>query len=100
MPPHHHKPPSGHPGGHAPSAAPPDYIPAVPLNQGIIRAVEPGAISRCLFNNTYVWLTNGQQFWFFPTFIGRRSISGFRWMHRNWVYMGFDLNMVESFVCG
>ena len=102
--PHPH-PPIGHPpnnnfdpnSGSAPRFAPPAYT---PQRAPGLRAVDPGAISRCLYSNTYVWLNNRQEFWFFPTFIGRRSIAGFRWMHRHWVYMGFSLNMIDSFFCG
>ncbi|MCL2354220.1 MAG: hypothetical protein FWC69_06300 [Defluviitaleaceae bacterium] len=86
-----------HHSGSAPRFAPPAYIPQ--LAPGL-RAVDPGAISRCLYSNTYVWLSNGQGFWFFPTFIGRRSIAGFRWMHNHWVYKGFDLGMIQAFFCG
>jgi hypothetical protein len=99
-PPHHGpQEPPRHTGA-APTLAPPDYIPTAPQIQDISRLVESGAINRCLFTNTYVWLTNRSQFWFYPTFVGRRSIAGFRWMHGRWVYMGFDLNMIESFFCG
>ena len=83
--------------GSSPRFAPPAYI---PQRAPGLRAVDPGAISRCLYSNTYVWLNNGQGFWFFPTFIGRRSIAGFRWMHNHWIYKGFDLGMIQSFFCG
>jgi len=83
--------------GSAPRFAPPAYIPQQAPG---LRAVDPGAISRCLYSNTYIWLNNRQDFWFFPTFIGRRSIAGYRWMHRHWVFMGFSLNMIDSFFCG
>ena len=83
--------------GSAPRFAPPAFI---PQRAPGLRMVDPGAISRCLYSNTYVWLNNRQDFWFFPTFVGRKSIAGYRWMHRNWVFMGFGLNMVDSFFCG
>ncbi|MCL2574549.1 MAG: hypothetical protein FWE34_08375 [Defluviitaleaceae bacterium] len=83
--------------GSAPRFAPPAYV---PQRAPGLRAVDPGSISRCLYSNTFVWLNNRQSFWFFPTFIGRRSIAGFRWMHGRWVYMGFSLNMIDSFFCG
>ena len=91
----HPRPP--HHSGSAPRFAPPAYTPRhVPG----LRAVDAGAISGCLYSFTYLWLNNRQQFWFFPTFVGRRSVAGYRWMHNNWVYMGFDLRMVDSFFCG
>ena len=83
--------------GSAPRFAPPAFT---PQRAPGLRAVDPRAISRCLYSNTYVWLSNRQEFWFFPTFVGRKSIAGYRWMHRHWVFMGFGLNMVDSFFCG
>ncbi|MDR2183889.1 MAG: hypothetical protein LBE55_06915 [Clostridiales bacterium] len=83
--------------GSAPRFAPPAFI---PQRAPALRAIDAGAITRCLYSNTYVWLNNRQEFWFFPTFIGRKSIAGYRWMHRNWVFVGFSLNMIDSFFCG
>jgi len=93
----HHNRDFNHFSGSAPRFAPPAYVPQMGAG---LRAVDPGALSGCLYSSTYIWLNNRQNFWFFPTFIGRRSVAGFRWMHNRWVYMGFDLRMVESFFCG
>ena len=87
---HHHP-------GSAPRFAPPAYTPHM---SPALRAVDPGAIFGCLYSHTYIWLNNRQQFWFFPTFIGRRSVAGYRWMANRWVFMGFDLRMIDSFFCG
>lgn len=88
------------PGGmqQGPSGPPPQAIPQKPGGAGLYR-VDPGAISGCLYRYTYVWLTNGHSFWFYPTFVGRSSVSGFRWQHGNWMYYGIDLNRIESFTC-
>ena len=101
----HHTPPHNnrhnnrhdHHSGSAPRFAPPAYVPKAAPG---LRAVDPGSISHCLYSFTYLWLNNRQQFWFFPTFVGRRSVAGYRWMHNNWVYMGFDLRLIDSFFCG
>jgi len=85
------------PSGSAPHLPPPGYTPRHTQN---LKAVDPGSIRGCLYSNTYIWLNNGQQFWFYPTFISRRSIAGYRWTHMGWVYMGFDLRLVDSFFCG
>jgi len=102
-PPHHNR-PGNHPNrgnhhhpGSAPRFAPPAYTPHM---SPALRAVDPGAIFGCLYSHTYIWLNNRQQFWFFPTFIGRRSVAGYRWMANRWVFMGFDLRMIDSFFCG
>ncbi|MEH7590730.1 collagen-like protein [Priestia megaterium] len=88
----------GSPGGQqAPTSPPPAFIPqqqtATPF------AVDPGAISLCLFRNTYIWLRNGSSFWFFPIFVGRRSVSGFRWNGRFWTIFGIDTRQIVSFTC-
>ena len=48
-----------------------------------------------IYKDNYINLNDGQQFWFFPTFIGEHSIAGFRWMEGHWVYMGFGLDTVR-----
>jgi len=82
--------------GAAPSGPPPSFTPQQQQFQTF--AVDPGAISGCLFRFTYVWLRR-ESFWFFPTFVGRRSVSGFRWTGSRWVFFGIDLNRIQSFQC-
>ncbi|MCP8615478.1 transporter [Salirhabdus salicampi] len=66
-----------------------------------IQAVDPESFYGCLRRITFVRLTNGSRFWFYPVFIGRRSVAGYRWSSRvqRWVYTGFDTELVESFQC-
>lgn len=88
--------PGGAPGGvQAPTAPPPQFVP----QQVSTFAVDPGGIRRCLFRNTYIWLNNGEQFWFFPVFVGRNSVAGFRWFGFFWGYFGIDLRRISSFTC-
>nr|WP_102028170.1 hypothetical protein [Salirhabdus sp. Marseille-P4669] len=64
-------------------------------------AVDPGSFQGCLRRITRVRLTNGTSFWFYPVFIGRRSVAGYRWFRRaqQWRYTGFDTESVASFTC-
>lgn len=80
-----------------PSSPPPQFIPPQPAAAAF--AIDPGAIAGCLFRNTFVWLRNGGAFWFFPTFVGRTSVAGFRWTGRTWVFTGVDLRSIVSFTC-
>lgn len=80
----------------APTTPPPAFTPT--QQQFQTYAVDPGAIQGCLYRFTYVWLYR-ESFWFFPVFVGRRSISGFRWSGYRWVYYGVDLDRVQSFQC-
>ncbi|MEC5425447.1 hypothetical protein QGM71_18360 [Virgibacillus sp. C22-A2] len=79
-----------------PSSPPPSFQPTQPQQQ--ILAVDPGAIQRCLYRFTYIWLRR-DSFWFYPIFVGRNSIAGFRWLGNRWVYYGVDLERIQSFQC-
>lgn len=90
-------PPTPPRGGGPPSGPPPRTIPR--RSDIGVRAVDPGAIRFCLYRFTYIWPERRPGFWFYPVFVGPRSISGFRWTGRTWVYFGMDLNDIESFQC-
>lgn len=79
-----------------PSSPPPSFTPQQSQFQTF--AVDPGGIRGCLFRFTYVWLRR-DAFWYFPTFVGRNSIAGWRWNGWRWVYFGIDLNQIQSFQC-
>ena len=80
----------------APTSPPPSFV---PQQQVEAYAVDPGGIARCLFSYTYVWLSGFEQLWFYPTFVGRNSVSGYRWTGYRWVYFGIDLRQIQSFTC-
>nr|WP_246439652.1 hypothetical protein [Bacillus benzoevorans] len=81
-----------------PTAPPPSYVPTQTM-QASAFAVDPGSIRRCLFRYTYIWLRNRQQFWFYPVFLGRNSVAGWRWTGFRWMYFGISLNQIQSFTC-
>lgn len=85
----------GGPGG--PGGPPPSFTPSKSGPQ--LKAVEPGAIRFCRYRYSYIWLDNGRSFWAWLTFVGRRSVAGWRWNGRRWVYFGIDTRRIESFVC-
>ncbi|KXH79330.1 hypothetical protein AU377_11780 [Sporosarcina sp. HYO08] len=102
-PPHGGHGQGGH-GGHGqhaqpPSSPPPFHTPSFPTHQTF--AVDPGAIRGCLYRFTYVWLSRRNGFWFYPVFVGRRSVAGYRWnsRRRRWEYTGIDLNQIIRFTC-
>ncbi|MBM7647775.1 hypothetical protein JOC78_000715 [Bacillus ectoiniformans] len=92
-------PPGGGGGGGQsgpPAGPPPSFTP----QQGAQAfAVDPGAIRGCLYRYTYIWMRGNQQFWFYPVYVGRRSVAGYRWTGFNWVYFGVDLRRIQSFQC-
>ncbi|MDV2886024.1 hypothetical protein RYX45_12610 [Alkalihalophilus pseudofirmus] len=81
-----------------PPGPPPQVTPQLPSGPQAF-AVDPGAINRCLFRFTFIRLTNGETFWFFPTFVGRNSVAGYRWWFFRWVNFGIDLRRISSFQC-
>jgi len=91
-------PPSQGQAGGPPQTPPPSTVPAQ-TQQIEAFAVDPGGIRRCLFRFTYVWLRGFQQFWFYPIFVGRNSIAGWRWNGFRWVYFGISLRQIQSFTC-
>jgi hypothetical protein len=83
-----------------PSGPPPSVTPQLTAQQGIgILAIDPGSIRRCRFRFVYLQLRNGREFWAWLTFVGRRSVSGWRWTGYRWVYFGVDLRQIDSFYC-
>lgn len=94
------QPPFGPP-GQGPNVGPPTSAPPsfVPQQQATAFAVDPGGIRGCLFRFTYVWLRGFQQFWFYPTFVGRTSVAGYRWTGFRWIFTGVSLRQIQSFSC-
>ncbi|MET3576387.1 hypothetical protein ABID49_002305 [Bhargavaea ullalensis] len=87
--------------GPGPGGGPGGGRPPVPGGPVTPRAVDPGAIRGCLYRVTRVRLDRGSSFWFYPTFVGRESVAGYRWRSRSgrWEYFGIDLDRIRSFSC-
>lgn len=88
----------GQAGGGPPTSPPPSFVPTQ-TQQIETFAIDPGSIRRCLFRFTYVWLRGFQQFWFYPIFVGRTSVAGWRWNGFRWIYSGISLRQIQSFSC-
>lgn len=93
-----------------PKSPPPNYIPSKStagvqkFNFGGGGGINPTAVSQnsirfCLYKYTYIWERNGRNYWAFLLNVDRRSVSGFRWTGRYWIYFGVDLRRIDSFVC-
>jgi hypothetical protein len=85
------------PSGGMPTSPPPNAIPT--RSKTSLYAVDSGSIRGCLYHYTYMWLRNNTNFWFYPVYVGRNSVSGYRWTRRRWVYMGVDLKQIDLFQC-
>lgn len=87
-----------------PTAPPPNFTPqqyTTAQQQEFSRRGGVGSIRHCMFRNTFVWLWNGNSFWFFPMVIAGNSIIGFRWRggRRGWVYDSINRNNIAFFQC-
>lgn len=95
-------PPGEHQG--MPLTPPPGFKPPKPqephMHGGIRpRPIDPDALRRCRFKFVYIWLTNGNSFWVYLTYVGRTSASGYRWNGRRWIDFRIDLRRIEHFHC-
>lgn len=107
--------------GQPPRTAPPGFIPEAPGMERGPRGRRPmeqkpffeGPIiigppfrpdrfrdfRRCLNHFTFIWLVNGNSFWFFPTFFDGRFVYGFRWRRNHWDYDRINVNRIAFFRC-
>ncbi|MGO4886118.1 hypothetical protein ACJ2A9_00025 [Anaerobacillus sp. MEB173] len=52
-----------------------------------------------LYKRTYVTLTDGSDFWYYPTLIQSSSVAGYRWDGLRWVENRIDLRRIRWFNC-
>jgi hypothetical protein len=97
----------------APRTAPPNFIPESPRTAGaemrrfgrfreLFRGdmrTRPREFFRCINHFTFIWLVNGNSFWFFPTFADRFFVYGFRWRGDHWDYDRINLHRILFFSC-
>jgi hypothetical protein len=83
--------------GATPMAPPPSRVPA--RNASMLR-VDAGSIRNCMRRLTYIWQSNGMEYWMIPLNISPTTLSVFRWDgRRGWIFGGVSLNRIDSFTC-
>ena len=82
--------PPGSQGQQGPSSRPPRNIPPKPYVSYIVD---------CMHQYTYVWLKNGDSFWYYPTRLEYGEVSGYRWNGLYWTFYGFDPNLIDEVSC-
>lgn len=70
------------------------YIGETPIN-----GQKPRGLQNCIFRFTYMWLTNGDNFWFFLTFLGRERACGYRFFGGRWKQYSIALRDITSCHC-
>jgi hypothetical protein len=83
-----------------PKNPPPNYTPKLSnVAAPSLTAVEFRAIAPCIFRFTYLWLRSEDSFWSYIVYVGRTSISGWRYKGGQWVYFGVALKEIKNFIC-
>jgi hypothetical protein len=113
--------PSQAPGmGEAPRSAPPNFIPEAPgMGRGQMEGPgqfqygapfrdrdrdrdgggRPRNLRGCLNRFTFIWLVNGNSFWFYPTYVDRQFVQGFRWRRNRWEFDRINVRRILFFRC-
>ena len=90
------------PGGQ-PMSPPPNFTPQLPRMEAQPFAGQRGGdsrnIRRCMNQFTFIWLFNGNSFWFFPVNIRGAFIEGFRWRRNRWEFTRINRNRILFFLC-
>lgn len=79
-------------GQYAPNMRPPNYMPRRP-------ARFPGPIRFCVNSFAYIWFRDGRNYWAWISFVARRTIYGYRWNGRRWIYFQANVNDIDTFLC-
>ena len=62
-------------------------------------SIDSGAIAPCLYKFVYIFPSTGKSFWTYLTYVGKKSIAGYKWTGHRWVYFGMPLMKIDSFIC-
>ncbi|WP_146808563.1 MULTISPECIES: collagen-like protein [Aneurinibacillus] len=83
-----------------PTSPPPSFVPQQPQGGVGTLAVAPSSLRMCLYRWTYVWLSNGEQYWIWPFSIQQRTVSFYRYIpFFGYTIGGLDTRRINSFVC-
>lgn len=96
-----------------PRSAPPNFNPTMPGDMpasfsGDSVTAEPFGrnnrgqstnIRRCLNQFTFIWLINGNSFWFYPVAVRGQQVEGFRWRQGRWEYDWIPIRRILFFHC-
>ena len=62
-------------------------------------AQNPWGLQHCMYHFTYMWLRNGDNFWFFLTTVSESRASGFRFFGGRWNPYSIALRDIVFFNC-
>lgn len=79
-----------------PQNPPPNYIPKLPTS---VSSIESSVIYPCIHKYTYLWLKNGESFWAYIIYVGKRAVFGWRYKGGRWVQFHSHLRRIKNFTC-
>jgi hypothetical protein len=79
-----------------PQNPPPNYIPKMPT---LVNSIEYSVISPCIHKYTYLWLKNGESFWAYIVYAGKKAVAGWRYTKGRWIHFGLHLSRIKNFTC-
>ena len=97
-----------------PTSPPPNFTPELPRmeaqplggpggqgrdQRGVEFFRRPENIRRCMNQFTFIWLFNGNNFWFVPINIRGPFVEGFRWRRNRWEFDRINMNRILFFRC-
>lgn len=68
-------------------------------DRGFDRGGSQRNLRRCLNRFTFIWLVNGNSFWFYPIIISGQQVIGFRWQRGTWVYDRINMRRILFHQC-
>ena len=69
------------------------------IDQMHFHGQHPRGLQNCIYRFTYMWLRNGDNFWFFLTTVGEERAYGFRFFGGRWNQYSIALRDIVSFHC-
>lgn len=79
-----------------PTNPPPNYIPNL---SNATSTITPAAITPCAHKYTYLWLKNGESFWAYIVYVGKRAVAGWRYTKDRWIHFALNLRQIKNFTC-
>ena len=70
-----------------------------PGDRDFDRGRRPRNLRSCLNRFTFIWLFNGDSFWFYPIMISGQQVVGFRWQRGAWVFDRINIRRIFFHQC-
>ena len=69
------------------------------IRQMPLYAQNTWGLQNCIYRFTYLWLRNGDNFWFFLTTVGESRVYGYRFFGGRWNQYSVAVRDIVNFRC-